>query len=255
MYIVLNSHSQPKTSTSMQSLKGKVVAITGASRGIGAAMARRFAAEDVRLVICARRLGPLRKLARSLSLPPEKLLVVAADVSTPRGMAKFVQGGYRKFGRIDLFINNVGVWGVKPIDKITDEEFERLIATNIASVFYSFRALIPLMKKQKGGEIINISSGAGRIPIPGLAVYCASKAAVNMLTAATLREVRNDNIKISVLAPGPVNALDTPAIKRRKYAVTAEQVADAAVALARQDKSVHSWLVDIRPLITDAPFV
>lgn len=239
----------------MQSLRNKVVAITGASRGIGAAMARRFAAEGARLAICSRHLPAVEKVGRSLHLSESDMLTLEADVSTSEGMSKFVRAAYKKFHHVDVFINNAGIWKFSPIERVTDTELNDQLATNLSSVVFSLRELIPRMKKQGGGQIINISSGAGRIPSPGLAIYCAAKAAVNMLSAVALREVRNDNIKISVIAPGPVDSGLTKKRGGHKHIVTVEQVADTAVLIALQDHDSCSWMIDVRPLKTDAPFV
>lgn len=239
----------------VQSLRNKVVAITGASRGIGAAMARRFAAEGASLSICSRNLSAIEKVGRSLHLEKSRILTLQADVSTTGGMAKFVKATYKKFHHVDVFINNAGVWSFNPIEKISDSELTEQLATNFSSVVFSLRELIPRMKKHGSGHIINISSGAGRIPSPGLAVYGAAKAAVNMLSAVALREVRNDNIKISVIAPGPVKSGLTKKRGGHKHFVTVEQVADTAVLIALQDHNACSWMVDVRPLKSDAPFV
>jgi len=241
----------------MQSLDGKVVVITGASRGIGAALARHFARENCTLVLCSRKKSDVDKVARSLNLPAKCALTLAIDVSTSAGMAKLVKASYKKFGRVDLFINNAGVWNRRLITQATVQEFDWMVSTNLAAVFYSFKELLPRMKKQGGGQIINISSGAGRIPFTTLSIYCATKAALNMLTAVASLESRNDRIKISVLSPGPV---DTSVRKLRTQpvgCVTADQVAEAAVALARQDHDAYSWMVDVRPLEskTMIPFV
>lgn len=218
-------------------------------------MARRFASEGACLAICSRNQIAIQRVGKSLKLDRTKLLALKVDISTPKGMARFVEAAYKKFGRVDIFINNAGVWKFEAVHKITDAELERQMAVNFSAIVYSLRELIPRMKKHGGGEIINISSGAGRIPSPGLAVYCAAKAAVNMLTAVALREVRNDNIKISVLAPGPVNSGLTRKSHNGKHLVTVDQVAEAAWAIATQDQSAYSWMVEVRPLQSDAPFV
>jgi NADP-dependent 3-hydroxy acid dehydrogenase YdfG len=241
----------------MQSLDGKIVVITGASRGIGAALARHFAHENTKLVLCSRKKTDVDKVARSLNLPTKNVLTLAIDVSTPSSMTKLVRAAYKKFGRVDLFINNAGVWNKKLITQATVKEFDWMISTNLAAVFYSFKELLPRMKKQGGGQIINISSGAGRVPFPGLSIYCATKSALNMLTAVASLESRNDRIKISVLAPGPVDTSTRKSKTQPADQVTADQVAEAAVALARQDHDAYSWMIDVRPLESKTliPFV
>ena len=241
----------------MQSLDGKVVVVTGASRGIGAALARRFAQENAKLVLCSRKKTDLDKVARSLKMNPRDTLTVAADLSKSIGVKKLVNSAYKKFGRVDLFINNAGVWHIKPLLQETEADFDWMINTNLRSVFCSMRELIPRMKKQGGGQIINISSGAGRIPFKNLSIYCASKAALNMMSAIASIEHRNDHVKICVLSPGPTETDPRKFNPQPKAKVTALQVADMAVSLARQDQSAYSWHVDVRPLKTQSeiPFI
>lgn len=241
----------------MQSLDGKIVVITGASRGIGEALAHHFARENAKLVLCSRKKADVDKVARKLNLPVKNALTLAIDVSTPAGMTKLVKAAYKKFGRVDLFINNAGVWNNKLVTQATVEEFNWMVSTNLAAVFYSFKELLPRMKKQGGGQIINISSGAGRIAFPGLSIYCATKSALNMLTAVASLESRNDRIKISVLSPGPVDTSPRKSKAQPAGQVTTDQVAEVAVAMAKQDHDAYSWMVDVRPLEskTMIPFV
>jgi NADP-dependent 3-hydroxy acid dehydrogenase YdfG len=241
----------------MKSIEGNIVVITGASRGIGAALARRFAEEKTRLVLCSRKKADVDKVAQSLSLAPRDILTLAADVSTSAGVKKLVNAAYKKFGRVDIFINNAGAWHVRPFLKETEADFDWMMNTNLKSVFCSMGAVIPRMKKQGGGQIINISSGAGRIPFRNLSIYCASKAALNMLSAIASIEHRNDNVKICVLSPGPTETDPRKFSPQPNAKVTARQVADMAVALSKQDHAAYSWHVDVRPLQTtsEIPFV
>lgn len=241
----------------MKSIEGQVVVVTGASRGIGAAIARRFAEENTKLVLCSRKKTDIDKVARSLKLDSRDVLTVAADLSTSAGMKKLVTAAYKKFGRVDIFINNAGAWHVRPFLREQEADFDWMINTNLKSVFCSMRELIPRMKKQGGGLIINISSGAGRIPFRNLSIYCASKAALNMMSAIASIEHRNDNVKICVLSPGPTETDPRKFTPQPNAKVTAQQVADMAVALARQDHDAYSWHVDVRPLKTtsEIPFI
>lgn len=241
----------------MKSIEGNVVVVTGASRGIGATLARRFAQENTRLVLCSRKKADIDKVARSLKMSPRDILTVASDVSTGAGVKKLVNAAYKKFGRVDIFINNAGAWHIKPLLKQTEADFDWMINTNLKSVFCSMRELIPRMKKQGGGLIINVSSGAGRIPFQNLSIYCASKAALNMMSAIASIEHRNDNVKICVLSPGPTETDPRKFNPQPNAKVTAQQVADMAVALTKQDHAAYSWHVDVRPLKTtsEIPFV
>lgn len=240
----------------MRSIRDKVVVITGASRGIGEAVARAFAGEQTKLVLCGRDKTRLEKVARSLKLPEGNVVTVLADVSTRTGMREIVNIAYRKFGTVDLFINNAGVGGHRSITETTEREYDLMMDTNLKAVFYCFKELIPRMRKQNFGHIINISSLAGRMGVPGLAVYSASKAALNTFSEAVAGEVRNDNIKVSVLSPGSTDTDFAHGLTGKrptsspdsKGKLTPDEVAEAVVFLARQNQSAFTSMVDIRPL-------
>ncbi len=240
----------------MISLKDKVVVVTGASRGIGAAIVRNFAAEGARIVLVARNDARLRKVADSLNLDSERILVIQADITNRREMKKIISGARRKFGRIDIFINNAGVGMKCEITVMTEKQFNMIFDTNVKAIYFSFLELIPLFRKQGGGHIINISSGAGRIGVPGIAAYSASKAALNTLSEAVAGEVRNDNIKVSVLAPASVDTRFMSNMVRRSKSpskaaqkLTVDEVAEAVVFLAKQNQNAWTSMADIRPLL------
>lgn len=242
----------------MRSLTDKVIVITGASRGIGAGIARLFAAEKPKLVLCARSRKDLISVAKSINLPKKDVLIIAADVSKPMGMRKIVSVAFKKFGRVDVFINNAGVVTHKTINDFTEKDYDTTFNTNLKSVFYCFKFLLPLYEKQGGGQIINISSMAGRQGVPGLAAYSASKAALNTLSEAVAGEVRNKNIKISVLAPG---STDTALLNKMKKGpnspshaakkLTVQEVAEATLFLAKQNTNAWTSMADIRPLLVN----
>ncbi len=241
----------------MRALDGLVVVITGASRGIGAEMARQFAAEKAKLVLCGRNEKALNDVVASLPLPETERIIVIADLTSADGMKKVVDTAYEKFGVIDIFINNAAVGVRKDISLTTEEEYRLTFDTNVKAVFHSFQELLPRMKKQGGGHIINVSSMASKQGVPGMAVYCASKAAVNIMSEAVAGEVRNDNIKVSVLMPGSTAtgfmshlSEDLKPSPKDKPRLTVRQVAEAAVFLAKQDTQAWTSLVDIRPLRT-----
>jgi short-subunit dehydrogenase len=240
----------------MRSLTDAVVVITGASRGIGAAMARQFAAEKAKLVLAARGKEQLAETGKSLKLPKDKLVTVTADVCKRAGMKRIVETGYKKFGRIDVFINNAGIGVSGPVTELAEKDYDLMFDTNLKSVYFCFRELLPLYEKQGGGQIINVSSMAGRHGVPNLAAYAATKAALNVFSESVAGEVRNDNIKVSVLAPGSTDTSFGSGSRRRsgrsstgKKMLTAQEVAEAAVFLARQNENAWSSMVDIRPLV------
>lgn len=241
----------------MRSLDGKSVVITGASRGIGAGIASAFAREKCRLVLCGRERERLNQVATSLGLSDDDVITVSADITRISGMKEIVEAAYQKFDTVDIFINNAGIGVDGPVVETTPEEFDRVFDTNVRSVYYCFRELLPRMKEQGHGQIINISSMAGKQGVPGLAAYSASKAALNALSEAVAGEVRNDNIKVSVLAPGSTDtgfmadrSKKPDASQRAKIRLMVEDIAEAVLFLAKQNENAWMSLAEIRPLIT-----
>jgi 3-oxoacyl-[acyl-carrier protein] reductase len=217
---------------------------------------RLFAKEQAKLVLCARNKIALTEVAASLGPPKSDYFTVITDVTKAAGMKNLVNAAYKKFGKVDIFINNAGVGVRKDIALTTEKEYDLTFNTNVKAIFYSFRELIPRMKKQGGGHIINISSMASKQGVPNLAVYCASKAAVNVLSEAVASEVRNDNIKVSVLMPGSTgtgfmshSGMDMKPSAKDKPRLTVDEVAEAVLFLSQQNKNAWTSLVDIRPLL------
>jgi short-subunit dehydrogenase len=236
----------------MKNLKDKTVVVTGASRGIGAEIARAFAGENCKMVLCGRDKVLLKEVAASCQLPKRSITTVIADVRKPAGMKKIVDTAYKKFGRVNIFVNNAGVGYRRSIVEVAEAEYDTTFDTNLKAVFLSFKELIPRMKKQGGGQIINVSSMAAKKSDPGIAVYAASKAALNKLSESVAGEVRGDNIKICVVAPGytATELVSKPITKKlARSLLSTGDVADAVVYLARQNENAWISMVDIRPLI------
>ncbi|UCG60990.1 MAG: SDR family oxidoreductase [Candidatus Zixiibacteriota bacterium] len=237
----------------MKSLKDRSVVVTGASRGIGAAIARAFAGEGCRLTLCGRNMRLLEAVAASCELPETSISTVTADVREPSGMKKIVDTAYEKFGKVDIFINNAGVGYRRSIIEIPEAEYDATFDTNLKAVFLSFKELIPRMKKQGGGQIINVSSRAAKKSDPGIAVYAASKAALDKMSESVANEVRGDNIRICVVAPGytATELVSKPAASKldRSLLSTAD-VAGAVVYIARQNDNAWISMVDLQPLIS-----
>ncbi len=239
----------------MRSLENLVIVITGAGQGIGAAIAQHMSEEGAKIVLAGRTEPKLKKIAERLNIKKDRLLAVTSDVTVRSGMKKIINSTIKKFGHIDIFINNAGVGIHKPLIETTEKEFDTIFNTNLKAIYYSFLELIPILKKSSGGQIINISSLAGRMGVAGLAAYSASKAALNVLSEAVGGEVRNDNIKICVLSPASTDTnfmsnlsgkSKSPSKAARK--LTVDEVAEAVVFLAKQNKNAWTSMADIRPL-------
>ncbi len=240
----------------MQSLKNRVVVITGASRGVGAAAAKLFAKEDAKVVLNARNEELLHEIAESLETDESDRLVVPADIGTRDGMKTLVQAAIDRFGQIDVFINNAGLGVRKPITEVTEDEWDFMFNVNVKAIYYSFLELVPHMKKRGGGHIINVSSMASKAGRATLGPYGASKAAVNILSEGVGTELRNDNIKVSVLMPGSINTNFLGRVTEDKNPsgskprMSPVQVAEALVEMAHQDHEVWTSVREMRPLHT-----
>ncbi len=172
----------------MKRLQSKVALVTGASKGIDFAIARSFAEEGCGVMLCARTEQSLRDVAKTLQSLGSPIDFLAADVSVPADVDRLVESTLKQFGRIDILVNNAGIGIFKGVDQISDEEWNQTLAINLTGPFYLMRACLPLMKKQRSGHIINISSLAGQNPFAGGSAYCASKFGLNGLTECVMLE-------------------------------------------------------------------
>ncbi|MFP6626720.1 MAG: SDR family oxidoreductase [Deltaproteobacteria bacterium] len=184
----------------MTPLNGKRAIVTGASRGIGLAIARSLAEGGARVALLARNADRLEQAADQIG---HGALAVVADVSDPGSVAAAFETVGTKMGGLDILVNNAGVSGLYLIEEAKDDEVARHVATNFLSVVYCARAAIPMLRAAGGGDILNVSSSAVDNPYPYMALYAATKAAVEQLSVALRREVRSDGIRVSVFRAGP----------------------------------------------------
>ncbi len=161
-----------------KNIEGKVVAITGASSGLGEATARLLSAEGATVVLGARRVDRIQSLAGELTDRGGKALSVATDVTHRDQVQRLVDAAVKTFGRIDAMLNNAGLMPQAPLERLKVDEWDRMIDVNIKGVLYGIAAALPHMKQQKAGHIINVSLVAGHKVGPGFAVYAATKYAV-----------------------------------------------------------------------------
>lgn len=208
------------------SLKGKVAIVTGASRGIGRAVAIMFAQAGCDVII---NYGSDRQSAMKVKLAAEKLGVrakaVKAHMSHERQIDVMVNAAIRDFGRIDILVCNAGIWKEHPIDKMSVAELKETIDINLLGTFYAIRAVVPQMKKQKSGVIITISSTAGQRGEPFHSPYAASKGAIISLTKSLAVELAPYNIRVNCVAPGWVDTdMARPALKGKEGAEVIKQI-------------------------------
>ena len=182
-------------------LRGKVVMVTGGSRGIGRAIALGCAEEGCRLSICGRGLTTLEEVAETIKAYGVELLTVSADLTDPHGAERFVQATLERYGRIDALVNNVGGSRRGELEALSEEDWREVYDLNFFSTLRMVRLVVPVMKRQGGGRIINIASIWGR-ESGGAMTYNASKAAVISLSKSLAKELAPHNILVNSVAPG-----------------------------------------------------
>ncbi len=187
-----------------QNIENKVVVITGASSGLGAATARHLAAQGAKLVLGARRIDRLLALAAELKLGAGA--AVATDVTDAAQGKALVDSAGAAHGRIDVILNNPGLMPHSPLERVKIADWDRMIDVNLRGVLYGIAAALPHMTRQKSGHVINVSSVAGHKVRPGSAVYAATKAAVRMLSEGLRQEVKPYNIRPTIISPGAVQS-------------------------------------------------
>jgi NADP-dependent 3-hydroxy acid dehydrogenase YdfG len=183
---------------------GKVIVITGASSGMGAAAARYLADKGASVVLGARRSDRIEALADEIVKGGGKAVAVETDVTSRDDVAKLVDTAVGNFGRIDVLINNAGLMPLSPLDRLKVDEWDRMIDVNIKGVLYGIAAALPHMTAQKSGHIINVSSVAGHKLFAGSAVYSATKFAVRALSDGLREEMAPHNIRTTIISPGAV---------------------------------------------------
>lgn len=177
----------------------KVWLVTGCANGLGLAIAERVLAQGDRLVATARRPDALADLRDRYG---SQVAVAALDVTVPAQARDAVDAALREFGRIDVLVNNAGYASVAPFEQTSAEDFAAQIATNFYGVVNLVRAVVPAMREQRSGHIINISSGAGRLGAPGMTAYHAAKWAVGGFTESLAKELRGFGVEVVAVEPG-----------------------------------------------------
>lgn len=184
----------------------RVVAITGASSGIGLEIARRFYLAGANLALCSRSEERVRGAVSSwVKADDPRVLIVSADTSIIKDIYKFCDIAVERFGRIDVWVNNAGIERPMPTIDMTQEIFDAVVNTNFRGYFFGCqRAARDMLQRGKGGSIINIGSVNAVTVVPGQAVYAAAKAAVSQMTKLFAREWGRDGIRVNCVAPGSI---------------------------------------------------
>lgn len=204
----------------MTNVEGKVVVITGGSSGLGAETARHLVRAGAKVVLGARRLERLQALAEELGLGAESF--VKTDVTQLADVQALVKHTLETHGRIDVMLNNAGVMPLSPLEMLRVDEWHQTIDVNVNGVLHGIAAVLPVMKAQKSGQIINVSSVAGHLVSGGGVVYSASKFAVRAISEGLRKEVKPYNIRSTILSPGAIDT-ELPATTKAEGMATAMQ--------------------------------
>jgi 3-oxoacyl-[acyl-carrier protein] reductase len=225
-------------------LNGKIALVTGAGSGIGKCIAETYAREGARVALADLNAEAAKSAARAIG---NNAIALRADVSKKADVDGMIEETLAAFGALDILVNNAGATHVnKPMLEIGEVEFDRIFAVNVKGIFLACQAVVPALRKQGGGVIINIGSTAGLRPRPGLSAYNATKGAVHVLTKSLAVELAPDGIRVCAIAPV---ATDTPLLAsflgpapgmREKFVATVplgrlalpQDIADAALFLA-----------------------
>jgi short-subunit dehydrogenase len=183
-------------------LMGKTVLITGGSRGLGLVMAREFVRQGARVAICARDSAELERASEDLMLRGGEVFPVTCDLTDRMEVERLVCKIPEEFGEIDILVNNAGVISVGPVEEMGIGDFEEAMRTNYWAAVYTILAVLPRMLMQRKGRIVNIASIGGKISVPHLLPYCASKFALAGLSAGLRAELAKDGIVVTTVCPG-----------------------------------------------------
>ena len=232
-------------------LAGQVAVITGAGRGIGAAIAQKLTGMGAAAILCGRTRGPLESTASAISQAAGQAKVVLCDVTDLRSVEDAAKQVDANFGRLDILVNNAGIGGFGgPLHQMPPDSWDQVLNTNLRGVYYCIRAFAPAMIRARNGHIINISSLAGKNPLPNGAAYAASKWGLNGLSYSVAEELRGYNIRVAVICPGSVDTELSPhAGKDPRKMLQPEDVAHAVEMLVTQAPQSFASEVLLRPTL------
>jgi len=230
-------------------LNEQVAVVTGAGRGIGAAIARKLAGLGAVVILCGRKRDPLESTAAGIGEAGGRAEVLPCDVTDWRSVEAAAQHINKTHGRADILVNNAGIGGFGgPLHEMPPDSWDAVLNTNLRGVYYCIRSFAPMMVRAKNGHIINISSLAGKNPLPNGAAYAASKWGLNGLSYSVAEELRGHNIRVSVVCPGSVDTELSPhAGKDSKKMLRPEDVAHVVAMLVTQAPQSFASEILLRP--------
>ena len=234
----------------MESLSGKVVVVTGGTRGIGRAIARRLLKEDASVMICGQSRQSVERAVSELKEGGE-IAGIAADIATPAGAHQLFQATEQAFGGLDVLVNNAGTGAFRKVGEMTVEEWHRNIDLNLSGAFYCSHEALGRFDRQRGGFIVNISSLAGKNAFSGGAGYNASKFGLNGFSEALMLDHRYDNVRVSCIMPGSVQTeFPGSSLARAEdtsWMIMPEDVAEVVAMVLRMPGRTMVSSVEMRP--------
>ncbi|MBV9803447.1 MAG: SDR family oxidoreductase [Solirubrobacterales bacterium] len=241
----------------MSHTDAKVIAITGASSGIGQATAELLARHRARIVLGARREDRLAALAQRLSQEGARVAWRATDVTRRQDLEGLVALATERFGRLDVLINNAGIGPISPLDDLRVDEWDAMIDINLRGVLYGIAAALPVFRSQQSGHFVNVASTAVHRITPAQGVYAATKTGVRVLSEA-LRQEAGDSLRVTVISPGFTNTefahdITNPETKaqiamgKATMAIGPEAIAEAITYAIEQPAHVDVGEIIVRP--------
>jgi NAD(P)-dependent dehydrogenase (short-subunit alcohol dehydrogenase family) len=232
----------------MENLSGKICLVTGATRGIGLAIAKTLLECGAKVAICGRRQDAVDETVRALSAGhPDKVTGKAADVRNHDDVEKLFQFVDQRFGGLDVLVNNAGVGVFSAFPGLSIQDWRDTIETNLYGVFYCSKEAVVRFGTRGGGYIVNISSLAGKNPFAGGSAYNASKFALNGFSEAMMLDLRHENVRVSYIMPGSVATEFSGAISGQDWKIWPEDIAEIVRMLLQMPARTLISRVEVRP--------
>ncbi len=235
-------------------LHGKVVVVTGASRGIGKATASAFAAAGAKVVLAARTRETLEQVADDLSVGgvsnPDSILAVPTDVTDAEAVQRLIERTLDVYQHVDILVNNAGIGHFGPVVDFAPDDWDTVLNSNLKAIYLCAKYALPSMLAQGGGQIINVLSIAAKVAFEASAAYCAAKAGALALTKVLASEVRQQNVRVTAVLPGSVHTPfwdDVPEHPDFEQMLTPEHVADTIISVCQQPSGMVTEEIVVMP--------
>jgi 3-oxoacyl-[acyl-carrier protein] reductase len=242
--------SQHPNATEIGRLDGKVVVITGASKGIGKATATDFAAAGAKVVLAARTRETLEQVAASLRENGAEALAVPTDVTNTDAVKRLIQRTLDTYQHVDILVNNAGVGHFGPVVDFDPDNWDTVLNSNLKAIYLCAKYALPSMLARGGGQIINVLSIAAKVAFEASGAYCAAKAGALALTKVLASEVRQQNIRVTAVLPGSVHTPFWDGVPQHpdfEQMLTPEHVADTIISVCQQPPGMVTEEIVVMP--------